>query len=85
MSHGENITICNLKDPYTAICFLRKQSDHIYRRRIVFAIFIQVPVSLSNNLTGVAFVISSALLCMHFVFAHLSLLCSVCGDSSGDL
>jgi len=68
------------------------RDDRVYRRRGVFAgsrIFIRVPVSLGNNLAGVAFVISSALLraCngTRFVFTHLSLPCSVCGDSSGDL
>lgn len=54
-----------------------------------WCIFIRVLVSLGNNLAGVAFVISSALLracnSTRFVFTHLSLPCSVCGDSSGDL
>lgn len=69
--------------------FDRRDGGVDRRRDTGSRIFIRVPVSLGNNLAGVAFVISSALLraCngARFVFTHLSLPCSVCGDSSGDL
>lgn len=85
-----NYTVCNLKSKVAfseGILIIMTVESTVAETGS--RIFIRVPVSLGNNLAGVAFVISSALLRARngarFVFTHLSLLCSVCGDSSGDL